>query len=154
MNDFLKEVNKEKGEIERLYNRSLDTLMSIESDFFRINLIRSEIEFLKLFLEDDIFKLYHYKNDERELYNEKIFTESKKYSYLFLNDRIYFFIKEKSLNISKRLKEGIEDFTNNVWDGFSPDFIKQSKALALASQNKQMIDAYIKEIKRYYLASE
>ena len=88
------------------------------------------------------------------MYNEKIFTESKKYSYLFLNDRIYFFIKEKSLNISKRLKEGIEDFTNNVWDGFSPDFIIQSKALALASQNKQMIDAYIKEIKRYYLASE
>ena len=154
--DFIqkKELDREKKEIERLNERSSDTLMIIDSNLFNIGFYRGEIEFLYLFLKDDIFKLKYYKNNTIELLNEKIFVESKKYSYLFINDRIYFFILEKALDISKRLKEEIDFFAKNNWDGLSPNFILQSKALALASQNTEMIDEYVKTIKRYHSQSE
>ena len=154
--DFIqkKELDREKKEIERLNERSSDTLMIIDSNLFNIGFYRGEIEFLYLFLKDDIFKLKYYKNNTIELLNEKIFVESKKYSYLFINDRIYFFILEKALDISKRLKEEIDFFAKNTWDGLSPNFILQSKALALASQNTEMIDEYVKTIKRYHSQSE
>ena len=154
--DFIqkKELDREKKEIERLNERSSDTLMIIDSNLFNIGFSRGEIEFLYLFLKDDIFKLKYYKNNTIELLNEKIFVESKKYSYLFINDRIYFFILEKALDISKRLKEEIDFFAKNTWDGLSPNFILQSKALALASQNTEMIDEYVKTIKRYHSQSE
>ena len=108
---------------------------------------RYSLEFLISLFNEETYKLKSYIFDEKDFFEKNLFKKTERYIYFFLHKEYYNKVVNHIHLFVEKLKEVIEIYQEQI-DRFRPDFIIQSKSLALAQQNVTYLNVYLNFLKQ------